>query len=83
MRKMAWWMLFLMVVGFAITLAPQPAAAQGEGGQYVSVAGLQDWTPETNYMSLAGYLRWMTFTEQKVWLSVAEAKRIVAEQMAG
>jgi hypothetical protein len=31
-------------------------------------------------MSLAGYLRWMTFREQGVWLSMPEAQRIVAQQ---
>lgn len=82
MRRLAWCLLLLMVVGLAAAMAPPPAAAQ-EGGQYANVAGLQPWSPETNFMSLAGYLRWMTFKEQGVWLSMAEAKRIVAEQAGG
>lgn len=48
--------------------------------QYTDVAGLQPFAAETNFMSLAGYLRWTTFTEQGVWLSMPEAKRIVAQQ---
>jgi len=77
MVKVLCFLLLLMTVVTVLALTPQPAAAQG----YPNVASLQPWTPESNYMSLAGYLRWMTFREQKVWLSMAEANRIVAEQL--
>ena len=78
MRKLAWSLLMFVVVGFVVAWATPPAAAQ----EYTNVAGLEPWSVETRYMSLPGYLRWMTFQEQGVWLSVAEAKRIVAEQLA-
>jgi hypothetical protein len=61
-----------MLLAMAIT----PAAA----ADYPNVAGMQAFAAETNYMSLPGYLRWMTFKDQGVWLSMAEAQRIVAEQ---
>jgi hypothetical protein len=84
MRKTAWLLLVLMVLGMAVVLAPQPAAAQEVGGGgYPDVAALEPFSAASNYMSLPGYLRWMTFVEQKVWLSVPEAKRIVAEQVGG
>lgn len=79
MSKMRWLLVALVVAGALAVLAPSPAEAAG----YPEVAGLEQWSAETNYMSHAGYLRWLTFKDQGVWLSMAEAKRIVAEQLAG
>jgi hypothetical protein len=73
-----WVLVVLVLLGTMSALATPPALA----AEYTDVAGLQPWSAETNYMSLAGYLRWMTFKEQGVWLSMPEAKRIVAEQIA-
>jgi hypothetical protein len=78
MRKLAWSLLIFVVVGFVVAWATPPAAA----AEYTNVAGLERWSAATRYMSLPGYLRWTTFQEQGVWLSMAEAKRIVAEQLA-
>jgi hypothetical protein len=72
-----WLLVILVLLGTMLALATPPASA----AEYTNVAGLQSWAAETNYMSLAGYLRWMTFKEQGVWLSMPEAQRIVAEQM--
>jgi hypothetical protein len=58
----------------------QPAAQPRAAGEYPNVGGLRQFAAESNYMSLPGYLRWQVFMEQKVWLSVPEAKRIVTEQ---
>ena len=77
MVKLAWSLVILALVAAVIAYAAPPAAA----AEYTNVAGLESWSAQTNYMSLAGYLRWMTFTDQGVWLSMAEAKRIVAEQL--
>jgi len=77
MTKMAWCLLVLMVGAMLLALGPAPAAA----AEYPNVASLQPWTAESNYMSLPGYLRWMIFRQDGVWLSVPEAKRIVAEQI--
>jgi hypothetical protein len=76
MSKMVWCLMFLMLVGMAVALTPDTA----EAAAYSDVSALQPWSAESNYMSLAGYLRWMTFREQAVWLSMAEANRIVAQQ---
>jgi hypothetical protein len=72
------WALLLVLVGAAMlmALATTPAAA----AEYPQVGGLQPFAAETNYMSLPGYLRWMVFEKEGVWLSMEEAKRIVAEQ---
>ncbi len=76
MTKMGWTLLILVAVAMLFAMGTTPAAA----ADYPNVSGLQPFAAESNYMSLAGYLRWMTFKEQGVWLSMAEAQRIVAEQ---
>jgi len=95
MVKLAWRLVVLAVVASAVTFAAQPAAAQNQvqvaqvdeqpaaTGEYPNLSGVRAFSAETNYMSLPGYLRWMVFREQSVWLSVPEAKRIVAEQTGG
>jgi hypothetical protein len=76
MAKLALCMLLLVCVGGLIAVTPRSAAAQ----EYKMVAGLQPWSAETNFMSLPGYLRWMTWRDTGVWLSMPEADRIVREQ---
>ncbi len=78
MRKLAWSLLILAAAAIVLAWSAPPAAA----AEYTNVAGLEPWSAPTNFMSLAGYLRWMTFQDQGVWLSMAEAKRIVTEQLA-
>ena len=70
------WLLVVLCLLATLFVAGSPASA----AQYTNVAGLQPFAAESNYMSLAGYLRWTTFKEQGVWLSMPEAKRIVAQQ---
>jgi|WetSurMetagenome_2_1015567.scaffolds.fasta_scaffold1327837_1 hypothetical protein len=59
--------------------ADQPAAA-APAGEYPSVSGLQPFAAEANFMSLPGYLRLLVFREQGVWMSYAEAQRVVKAQ---
>ena len=77
MLRLVWCLLILALMGVIVGLAAPPAAA----AEYPNVGSLEPWSAQTNYMSLAGYLRWLTFQDQGVWLSMAEAKRIVAEQI--
>lgn len=74
----SWFLVVLVAVAMVASLATVPAFA----AEYKDVSGMQPFAAESNYMSLAGYLRWMTFKEQGLWLSMAEAKQIVAEQTA-
>lgn len=63
--------------------APGQAMAQPAGaptGEYPNVASLQPFTQAANFMSLPGYLRWQTAREQGIWISYAEARRIVIAQ---
>ena len=41
-------------------------------GEYPNLSGLCAFTAAANYMSLPGYLRWMTFKDQNCWLTYAE-----------
>jgi hypothetical protein len=79
MVRVAWLTLILVAVGLALTIAPPPASAQA-AGEYPSVANLQPFTAASNYMSLPGYLRLQVWRDQQVWLTYAEARRIVRAQ---
>lgn len=95
MTRIAWGMMVLALAALLMVAAAQPAAAQQESGQnamqnqaaqpmaqgeYPNVANLQPFSPEANYMSVPGYLRWEVFRSQGMWLSYAEARRIVIAQ---
>jgi hypothetical protein len=87
MMKPLGMLLLVMVLSVMVVGATaQPAAAQAQttaaGGDYLDVSGLQPFAAETNYMSQAGYLKWTAFKDNGVWLSMAEAQRIVAAQQA-
>jgi len=72
-------LLALLVVTALVGLTPQTASA----AEYPSVAGMPAFAAATNYMSLPGYLRWQTFREQGLWITYAEARRIVEAQEQG
>ena len=69
-------LLALLAVGTLLLSAPQPASA----AEYPNVVGTQAFTAAANFMSLPGYLRWQTFREQGMWITYAEAVRIVRAQ---
>jgi len=48
--------------------------------QYPVVSNLTPFTAETNFMSLAGYLRYLNHQTTGAWLTFAEATRIVGQQ---
>ena len=79
MSRLAWCLVVAVAICMVVAVAAQPAAAQ-EAGTFPNVSALTPFTAEANYMSMPGYLRWQTYLEQKVWISVPEAKRIVSEQ---
>ncbi len=68
----------LLVIG-ALVLAAQigPAFAQ----DYPNVSNLTPFTPDANFMSLPGYLRWVVYQLNNEWISLEEAARIVNEQI--
>jgi hypothetical protein len=50
---------------------------------YPQVTGLAPFGPETNYMSLPGYLRWVSYQFAGSWIGYPEAARIVRQQLEG
>ncbi|MBI2122607.1 MAG: hypothetical protein HYT96_00430 [Armatimonadetes bacterium] len=67
--------LVLTVLVLAVAIAP--AFAQ----QYPNVSNLRPFSPEANFMSLPGYLRWLVFQQTAQWITYAEAARIVRQQL--
>ncbi|MHB8732162.1 MAG: hypothetical protein ACYDAB_10255 [bacterium] len=82
MRKIALLVLGVMVLSFAGVAMAQttPAPATQTQGQYPNVASLKAFSAEANYMSLAGYLRYLVFQQTGQWLTREEAVRIVSQQ---
>jgi hypothetical protein len=48
-----------------------------------NVSNLAPFSAETNYMSLAGYLRYVNHQHTGQWLTVPESVRIVQQQKGG
>jgi len=80
MRKIAILVLSVMVLSFAGAAMAQTTPASQTQGQYPSVANLKPFAAEANYMSLAGYLRYLVFQQTGQWLTREEATRIVNQQ---
>lgn len=70
--------VFLLAALIAVTAfgSIKPASAQ----TIPNVKGLTPFTSETNYLSVAGYLRWQYFVENNVWISIQEANQLTASQ---
>ena len=68
----------LLVAGFSFVGSLRPAVA----AEYPQVNNLSPFTSECNYMSRQGYLRLIVFQQSGEWISVHEAKHVVAEQIA-
>ena len=51
-----------------------------QGTGVPNVSSLTPFSAETNYMSLAGYLRYVSYGQTGQWLTRAEATRIVTQQ---
>ena len=58
----------------------QPAqTAPGSTGQMPSVSNLKPFSIEANFMSLAGYLRYLMHQQTGQWMTYAEAQRAVKQ----
>jgi hypothetical protein len=84
MRKIALLVVSVMVLSFAgaAMAQTQPATqpAPATQGQYPNVGNLKPFSAEADYMSLAGYLRYLVFQQTSQWLTRQEATRIVGQQ---
>jgi hypothetical protein len=54
-------------------------APSGTTGPYANVTNLNAFSAETEYMSLPGYLRYLTHQRTSQWLTYPEATRIVRQ----
>ena len=63
-------------------LLPGGVAVQPPVTGFPNVSGLRAFSPETNFMSLAGYMRWLVHQASGTWITYAEARRVVQEQRA-
>lgn len=61
-------------------LLPRGAPGQPPVTGFPNVANLRPFSPETNFMSLPGYLRWLVHQASGTWITYSEATRIVEEQ---
>lgn len=73
MRRLA--VIVLGVVMFSAALSGVASAQQ-----YPSVSTLTPFSASADYMSLAGYLRYLMFQQTGQWLTYQEAARIVLQQ---
>lgn len=73
MRKLV--VAVLSVLLFSVVLSGVASAQQ-----YPNVANLAPFTAEANYMSLPGYLRYVTYQTSTQWMTYEEASRIVEQQ---
>ncbi len=76
MRKLILTIAVVAASAASFVAMPQAQAQQ----QYPSVAGLTPFSPQCNFMSKAGYLRYRYFITSGRWISYEEANRVAAEQ---
>ena len=70
-------MRYLVLLGaMAVLLVFVSTAMATTTGEW-DIAGLQPFTAEANYMSLAGYFRWQHFLDHGQWLTMMEARRML------
>lgn len=63
----------------AQTPAQPSQTAPGSTGQMPSVSNLKPFAIEANFMSLAGYLRYLLHQQTGQWMTYAEAQRAVKQ----
>jgi len=69
-------------VASAQTTQPNTPSTQPgtQGTQYPNVSNVKAFSTESDYMSVAGYLRYLTYQQTGQWLTLDEAKRVVSQQ---
>jgi len=68
--------VLLLLTSLLTAAAVAPAFAQ----EVPSVANLEPFSAEANFMSLPGYLRWLLFQQNGNWITYQEAARMVQQQ---
>ncbi|MDI6772192.1 MAG: hypothetical protein QME77_06335 [bacterium] len=65
----------------AAALAPPPAQIDLALASLPRVENLKPFSPETQYMSVAGFLRYVVYHQTGLWLTQNEASRMLQEQL--
>jgi hypothetical protein len=73
----------LAVIVLGVVLLSATFVGMASAQQYPNVSNLTPYSAETNYMSAAGYLRYVNHQQTGQWLTVPEAVRIVQQQKGG
>jgi hypothetical protein len=71
----------MLAVFVALTVFGFAQQAQAQERTVPNVRGLEAFTVQDKYMSLAGFLRWQYFEENNVWISREEADALVKPQV--
>jgi len=66
----------------AQTTNEEPAPAPARTTSYPAVSGLKPFSGEANYMSRPGYLRFLVYQRDGVWMSRHDAVAVVDQQIA-
>lgn len=70
-----------LITGMAVAfLLGGAAVGIADAQQAPNVSNLDEFSPATNFMSRAGYLRWVMFQQTGRWITRQEAERFVKQQ---
>jgi hypothetical protein len=70
----------IAVVVLAAVMLSTAYMGAASAQQYPNVSNLTPFTASTQFMSLAGYLRYVAYQQSNTWLTEPEAVRIVQQQ---
>ncbi|HET8999058.1 MAG TPA: hypothetical protein VFP86_05380 [bacterium] len=70
----------LVAVLSGVALAQTTPPSQPSPGQVPTVSNLKPFSAEADFMSLAGYLRYLMHQATGQWVTYAEATRVVKQQ---
>ena len=70
----------IIAVALALVTAAAVSAPSAQAQTYPSVSGLTAFSPECNYMSKPGYLRYRYYQDSKQFIDYETAARVVQEQ---
>jgi hypothetical protein len=70
--------LAVLVLGVVVLSAVFVGVASAQ--QFPNVANLTPFTAQTHFMSLPGYVRYLSHQQSNQWITYAEATRVVQQQ---
>lgn len=74
-------LVVILAVVSGVALAQTAAPGQNASpGQVPTVSNLKPFSAEADFMSLAGYLRYVMYQQSGQWITRAEATRFVQQQ---